>query len=110
MYAERVEVFHRSNGEAMVVSIADNLELNLFPAFERLLHEHLRSESECAACQFLEHFLILADARTEPAERVCRAYHHRVAYFAGRIESVIHVFHGLAYRGFKFYLIELLHE
>ena len=44
--SEWVEVFHRGNGEAAVVSITDALELNLLPSLQALLNEYLRCESE----------------------------------------------------------------
>ena len=43
---QRVEVFHRGNGEATVVRITDALKLNLLPSLQALLNEYLRCESE----------------------------------------------------------------
>ena len=58
MNAEGVEVLHRGNGEAMVVSVADGFELNLLPALQRLLNQNLGSKSEGTLGQFLESFLV----------------------------------------------------
>ena len=59
--AQRVEVFHRGNGEAVVVGIADALELNLLPAFQTLFNKNLRGESESTFSQFNECLLIGTD-------------------------------------------------
>ena len=56
-----IEVLHRSYGEAVVVGIADALELNLLPALQRLFNENLRSEGESALGQFLEGLLVRTD-------------------------------------------------
>ena len=46
VYAQRVEVLHVADGDAVVEAVAHHLVLHLFPAFERLLHQHLRRERE----------------------------------------------------------------
>ena len=61
MDAQWVEVLHRSYGEAVVVGIADALELNLLPALQRLFYENLRSKGEGALGQFLEGLLVRTD-------------------------------------------------
>ena len=59
--AQGIEVLHRGNGEAVVVGIADALELNLLPTLQRLLDEDLRGKGEGTLSQFLEGFLIGTD-------------------------------------------------
>ena len=44
MYSERVEILHVADRDAVVVFVANYLILNLFPSFERLLHENLWRE------------------------------------------------------------------
>ena len=44
--AQWVEVLHRSHREAMVVGIANDLKLYLFPTLEAFLYQHLGSECE----------------------------------------------------------------
>ena len=56
-----VEVLHRGNGEAVVVGIADALELNLLPALQRLLNKNLGSKGEGTLSQFFESFLVRTD-------------------------------------------------
>ena len=58
---EGVEVLHRSNGEAMVVGVADALELNLLPALQRLFYKNLRSKGESTLGQLLEGLLVRTD-------------------------------------------------
>ena len=94
----------------MVVGIANNLKLNLFPTFERLLHEYLRSEGEGASCQFLKLFLVAADARSESAEGVGRANHYREAYAVCCSQRVVHVLHCLTDRSLQVLLVELAHK
>ena len=46
MDAERVEVLHVADGDAVVVFIANHLILYFLPTLEALLDEHLRRERE----------------------------------------------------------------
>ena len=61
MDAQRVEILHRSYGEAMIVGVADALKLNLLPALQRLLDQNLGSKREGAFCQLAESFLVGTD-------------------------------------------------
>ena len=70
VYAQRVEVLHRSNGEAVVVGIAYHLELNLLPSFERFLNENLRSKGECRLSKLAESLFVGADARAETSQGI----------------------------------------
>ncbi len=82
----RVEVLHVADRDAVVEGVAHNLILDLFPAGEALLDEHLRSRGESA----LEHGAERAGAvrRAAPlsAEGVGGAYHDRVADRFSRAE------------------------
>ena len=67
MDAQRVEVFHTSYGETMVIRIADDLELDFFPTFQGFFHQDLRCESKGTTGQFDETFLVRTDAATQTA-------------------------------------------
>ena len=70
MDAEGVEVLHRSDGEAVVVGIADALELYLLPSLQAFLHEHLWRKGEGTLCYLLESLLVGADAAAKSAQRI----------------------------------------
>ena len=105
-----VEVFHRGNGEATVVRIADALELNLLPSLQALLNEYLRCESEGRFSNLLELLFGLADTGTETTQRIGRTDHDRVADVACRSHSLLHVLASVAYWNLEVNLVELLHE
>jgi len=44
MDAQRVEVLHVADRDAVVEAVAHNLILDLFPALEGFLHQHLGGE------------------------------------------------------------------
>ena len=46
MNAERIEVLHGSNCEAMVIGIADHFKLYFFPAFQRFFYQDLGCKGE----------------------------------------------------------------
>ena len=44
--AQRVEILHIADGDAVVVAVANHLIFNLFPAFQRFLDKNLRRVRE----------------------------------------------------------------
>ena len=62
MDAQRVEVLHVADGDAVVITVAHHLVFYLLPAFQRLLHQHLRRESKGFLGQFVKLLLVIAEA------------------------------------------------
>ena len=62
MYAERVEVLHVADGDAIVETVAHHLIFHLFPALQTLFYEHLRGEGESLFGYFVQLFLIVAES------------------------------------------------
>jgi len=93
--AQGVEVLHRGHGEAVVVGIADALELNLLPALQRLFHQDLRCKGEGTLGQLAELLLIGTDAGAQTAQGVGRADHDGEAYLVGGLQGVVHILHSM---------------
>src|SRR5689334_18588675 len=70
MDAHRVEVLDRADNDAVAGRVAHDLELELLPADERLLDEHLahRRHLETASYEGCELRAGLGDAAAEPAQ------------------------------------------
>ena len=62
--AERVEVLHVADGDAVVVAVAHHLILHFLPALETLLDKYLRREAESLVADGNELLLIVTEART----------------------------------------------
>ena len=105
-----VEVLHAGHGEAVVVGIADNLELYLLPSLQRLFHKTLLADGERAFGQLHELFLILTDTATKSAQCVSRTDHHGEADALSGGDGIFHRLHSLADRSLHLNLVELLHE
>ena len=77
--AHRVEVLDRADDHDVVRAVADHLELELVPAPDRLLDEHLadRALGEAALDLAVERVEILGEAAAVPAERERRAHDGR---------------------------------
>ena len=71
MHAHRVEVLDRADDDDVVVQVADHLELELVPAADRLLDEHLRDRAlaEAALDDRAQLGLRLGEAAAVAAER-----------------------------------------
>ena len=107
---QRVEVLHTCNGEAVVVAVADNLELDLLPTFERFLDQNLLRVGERAFAQRYELLLVAANTATQTAQRVSRANHNREADLACGSDCVLHRLNGLRDGRLDVDLVEFLDE
>ena len=110
VYAQRVEVLHRSHGETMVVGVADNLELNFLPALQALLHQDLLGEGEGALGQFQEGLLVGTDAAALSAQCVGAAHHDGIANLLRGLQRVAHRLHGVALGRLHGDFVQLLDE
>ena len=59
MDAQRVKVLHVTYCNTIVVTVANNLILNLFPTFETLLYQHLWRERECLLGKLVKLLLVI---------------------------------------------------
>ena len=110
MNAERVEVLHRCNGEAMVVGITDALELYLLPTFEALLYKHLRRKGKGTFCNFLESLLVWTNAASQTAKCVSRAYHDGIADATGCCDGFVECLASMTCRHFQVDLAKFFDE
>ena len=110
MYAERIEVLHVADSDAVVVFVAHHLILYLLPSLERLFDKHLWRERECFFCLLEQLLFIIAEARPKSSEGVCCTQDNRIAEV---ISSLLHLFDSVAcltlYR-LDIYLIETFYE
>ena len=79
--AHRVDVLHVADGDAVVRAVAHHLVLDLLPADERLLDEHLPdgAGSESASDDLVELIYGVGDAAAGASERVRGPYNERQA-------------------------------
>lgn len=80
MNAHRVDVFDKTDGDLVALRIADDLQLQLFPAERALFDQHLADQTgrEAAGDDFTQFFDVVDDAAAGAAHRVGRAQHHRI--------------------------------
>ena len=109
--AHRVEVLHVADGDAVVAAVAHDLVLDLLPAAQALLDQHLRhAAGERAAQRGVELGLGLDDAAALAAEREAAAQHDREADLPGRRARLLGGAAGPAARGLDADLGEPLDE
>ena len=108
--AQRVEVLHVADRDAVVVAVAHDLVLDLLPALERLFDEYLRRVRERLVRQRVQLLVVVAEARSESAERIGRADNDRVAQFVRDALGLGHRRDGLALDRLHVDLVEFLDE
>ena len=70
VHAHRIEIFDRTNDNAVIHSVAHHFHLEFFPADERLFDQHFanRRHGKTAAGDFVQIVRIIGDAAAAPAE------------------------------------------
>ncbi|GFI52995.1 hypothetical protein IMSAGC021_01305 [Muribaculaceae bacterium] len=110
MDAQRVEVFHVADSDAVVKTVAHHFIFHFLPAFERLFHKDLRRECEGFLNESHEFFLIVTETAAEAAEGIGRTDNHRIAEGLGSHTGIVDRVDGLALDGLDLNLVKFLDE
>ena len=108
MHADRIQVLHVADCDHIARAVAHDLVLNLLPARNAALHEHLphAGEAKTVLQNLDEGAAVFRNAAAAAAERVRRAQHDRIADFLRKRDSVLDIFDDLRCRD---RLADLLH-
>ena len=110
MDAQRVEVLHVADRDAVVVAVAHHLVLYLLPALEALLHQHLGREREGLLAEAGQLLLVVCEATTQSAQRIGCTDDDGVAELLSSLAGLLHVLASLALDGLDVDLVKLLDE
>ena len=110
MYAERVEVFHVADSDAIVIAVSHYLIFYFLPAFQRLLHQYLRRERQSLFGALHQLLAVIAESAAQSAKRVCRTDDYRITHFFRCTDGILHCLDSLALYGLYAYLIEFFHK
>jgi hypothetical protein len=87
--SERVEVLHVANSDTVVVSVTDDLVLNLLPALEGLLNKNLGREGQRTRGQVTELLGVGSKARTQTTKGIGRPDDDGVTNLLGGLEGIL---------------------
>ena len=81
VHAHRIDVFHIADCDAVSRTVAHHLILDLLPAGDAALHQHLSHTGKAqAVCQnLLQLHLVMGDTAAASAQRIGGTQHHRIA-------------------------------
>jgi len=108
--AQRVDVFHAGDREAVVVAVSDDFELDLFPAFERLFDQNLRSIGEGIFGQGFQFVHVIAESAAHTAQYIGRTDDNRETDDLSGFNGFFHGVDRDTARGFYADFIELFHK
>ena len=99
MHADRIEVFHVADGNAVVVAVAHDLILDFFPPGNAALDQDLANHGVIEALDddFDEFFFIFRNAAAGAAHGIGRAHDDRIADFIGKGDSGGNIFNNGAF-------------
>ena len=100
MHANGVQVFHGADGDAVVSSVADNLEFDFLPAGDAAFNQAL---ADWAVAQALLHdidqlFFVFSNTAAGAAQSISRTNNQRIADFLAEIASSLNGFNDGAFR------------
>ena len=78
MNTKRVEVFHVTNCDTVVITVTNNLVLYLFPTLQTLLYQNLRREREGLLTECIQLILIISKSTTKATQCVCSTNNNRI--------------------------------
>ena len=108
--AQRVEVLHVADRDAVVVLVAHHLIFHFLPAFQALLDQNLGREAQCLVTDDLQFFLIVTEAGTQTAQCVCRTDNDRISEVGGSLAGFVEGIAGVALDGVDVDLVQLLNK
>ena len=98
VHAQRIDVLDKADSDHVAFHIADNLKLQLFPAKNRLFHQHLSHktglQSSCHDC--LQFFFIINQTAAGAAHSIGRTENHRITELLSDGKTVLHTVGNLA--------------
>ena len=108
VHAHRVQVLHRAHGDGVALAVTHDLELDLFPPGDGLLHQNLGDggQSQAVGRHFPQLLLVVDNAAARAAQGKGGADDHRVADLLGKS---LRVFHGGDHLRGNAGLTDLLH-
>ena len=110
MDAQRVEVFHVADRDAIIETVAHYFVFHLLPSLQTLLYENLRREGEGLIAYGDEFLLIVAESRTQSSKGVSGTDDDRITEFCSRCLSLFEGVAGMALDGVDTDFIEPFHE
>ena len=98
MHAHGVEVLHVADGDHVALAVAHHLVLDLFPAGDALLDQHLMDgrQAQTVGADLAQLGLVLTDAAAGAAHGEGGAHDHGVVDLLSEGQSVVQVLHHLA--------------
>ena len=110
MDSQWVEVLHVTNCDTVVVTVANHLILNLFPALQALLYQYLWRERKSLLSEFVQLLLVVSETRTESTQGVSSTDDDRIAELSSSLAGLLDVLASLTLDGLHVDFIQLLYE
>ena len=93
MHTHRIDVFHVADGNTVARGITHNLVLNLLPAGNAALHQHLvdTAQTQAVGQDIHQFLLVVGDSAAASPKGKGRTQHNRVADGVGKLDTILHV-------------------
>ena len=95
MHPYRIEIFHRADGDHIVLAVPHHLKLDLFPSGNAPLHQHLADggKPKPIAADLPQLLWILDNTAAGTAQSKGRAQNHRITDLLGKLFGALHIGH-----------------
>ena len=109
MYAHRVDVFHITHHNGVVVFVAHHLVFNFFEASDGFFNKTLgyRRIFQTETRDFLQFVIVMRDSAACATHGKGRTYNHRIPYVMGKFQSALN---GVYDVGIRYRFVEFAHQ
>ena len=107
---QRVEVLHVADRDTVVVTVTHHFILDFLPTAERFLHQYLGRERESLLYQYVQFFLIVAEAGAQTSQCIGCTYDNGITQLTGCTTCILGILHRLALDGLHLDLVQFLHK
>ena len=110
MDSQWVKVLHVTDGNTVVVAVANHLVLYLLPSLQTLLYQYLWREREGLLCELVQLLLVISETRTESTQCIGSTDDDRITQLGSSLAGLLDVLASLALDGLHVDFIKLLDE
>ena len=110
MNTQRVEVFHITNCDTVVETVAHHFIFHFFPTTKRFFHQYLRRERERFFYKNIQLLFVITEAGAQATQCIRRPDNYRITQFFCCATGIFHIFYGFTLNGLYIDFIQFLNK
>ena len=110
MNTQRVEIFHITNCDTVVETVAHHFIFHFFPTTKRFFHQYLRRERERFFYKNIQLLFVITETGAQATQSVSSTNNYGITQFFCCATRSFHIFYGFTLNGLYIDFIQFLNE